>query len=88
MMIKKLIFLLIPIIGYSQISYKDIMSIDSEKMFKKVMIENGYEYNSNDERGLIYGWEIQKDSIEGNKSPKWGNYQKNGEFMVSFSRNS
>lgn len=26
------------------------MSIDSEKMFKKVMIENGYEYNSNDER--------------------------------------
>ncbi len=48
--IKNIVFILIPIIGYSQISYKDIMSIDSEKMFKKVMIENGYEYNSNDER--------------------------------------
>lgn len=64
------------------------MSINSEKMFKKVMIENGYEWNSNDEDGLIYGWEIQKDSIEGNKSSKWGYYQKNGEFMVSFSRNT
>ncbi len=51
-MIKKLIFLLIPIIGYSQISYKDIMSIDSEKMFKKVMIENGYEWDSKDGIGI------------------------------------
>ena len=83
-----LILLFIPLLGVSQVSYKDVMSIDSEKMFKKVMIENGYEWNSNDEDGLIYGWEIQKDSIEGNKSSKWGYYQKNGEFMVSFSRNS
>ena len=39
-----LLILLIPIISYSQISYKDVMSINSEKMFKKVMIENGYEF--------------------------------------------
>jgi len=43
--VKKLTFLLIPIVGYSQISYKDVMSINSEKMFKKVMIENGYKWN-------------------------------------------
>lgn len=85
---KLLIVLFIPFFGFSQISYKDVMSINSEKMFKKVMIENGYEWNSNDEDGLIYGWEIEKDSIDGNKSSKWGYYQKNGEFMVSFSRSS
>ena len=85
-MIKKLIFLLIPIIGYSQISYKDIMSIDSEKMFKKVMIENGYEWDSKDDNGFVYGWEIEKDSINGNKSQKWGYYSDNGEFGLSFSR--
>ena len=89
MMIKKLIFLLIPIIGYSQITFNELMSISDEKMFKKVMIENGYEWNSrDDEDGLIYGWEIEKDSINGNKSSKWGYYRYNDEFMVSFSRNS
>ena len=87
---KKLLILLfiVPAISFSQITYKDVMSINSEKMFKKVMIENGYEWNSNDEDGLIYGWEIKKDSIDGNKSSKWGYYRDNGEFMVSFSRNS
>ena len=43
---KVIIILLIPLVGFSQISYKDIMSIDSEKMFKKVMIENSWR-NSN-----------------------------------------
>ena len=46
---KLLLLLLIPIISYSQISYKDVMSINSEKMFKKVMIENGYEFGKSDE---------------------------------------
>ena len=81
-----LILLLIPLFGVSQVSYKDVMSIDSEKMFKKVMIENGYEWNSKDDNGLVYGWEIEKDSINGNKSPKWGYYRDNGEFGFSFSR--
>tara|TARA_B110000093_G_scaffold181150_1_gene224585 strand:- start:253 stop:696 length:444 start_codon:yes stop_codon:yes gene_type:complete len=43
---KVIIILLFPLVGFSQISYKDIMSIDSEKMFKKVMIENSWR-NSN-----------------------------------------
>ena len=83
-----LILLFIALLGVSQVSYNDVMSINSEKMFKKVMIENGYEWNSIDEDGLTYGWEIEKDSIEGNKSSKWGYYHKNGEFMLSFSRNT
>ena len=87
---KKLFLLLfiVPVISFSQITYKDVMSINSEKMFKKVMIENGYEWNSNDEGMLTYGYEIQKDSIEGDKSTKWGYYYKGGEFILSFSRTS
>ena len=45
-MIKKLIFLLIPIIGYSQITFNELMSISDEKMFKKVMIENSWRNNN------------------------------------------
>ena len=44
-----LILLFIPLFGVSQVSYKDVMSINSEDTFKKVVIENGYEWNSNDE---------------------------------------
>ena len=49
---KRLLFLLfIPIISYSQISYNDVMSIKSVDMFKKVVIENGYEFESLDDDG-------------------------------------
>ena len=70
-----LLILLIPIISYSQISYKDVMSINSEKMFKKVMIENGYEFGQSDEDDVIYGFDIVRDSIDGMKSSKWGRSQ-------------
>ena len=70
-----LILLFIPLIGLSQISYKDIMSINSEDTFKRVVIENGYEFDSFDEEGWVsYGFNIVRDSIEGNKSSKWGIY--------------
>ena len=75
---KLLILLLIPLFGFSQISYKDVMSIKSVDMFKKVVIENGYEYESLDEEGwLTYGFNIVKDSIEGSKSSKWMLYNNN-----------
>ena len=84
-----LLILLIPIISYSQISYKDIMSINSDKMFKKVMIENGYEFGFTYKDELVYGFEIDRDSIDGMKSSKWGRYGvKDDSFTVSFSRNS
>ena len=82
------LLLFIPILSYSQISYKDVMSINSEDSFKKVVIENGYEFNDIDEEGCItYGFNIERDSIEGNKSSKWGVYNKNdGKFTFQFNR--
>ena len=85
---KLILLLLIPIMSYSQISYNDIMSINSEKMFKKVMIENGYELDSRLNSGILYGYNINRDSNEGNKSTKWSVYRMNDEFLLSFSKNS
>ena len=86
---KLLLLLLIPIISYSQISYKDVMSINSQKMFKKVMIENGYEFGQSDEVDIVYGFDIVRDSIDGMKSTKWGRYRvKDDGFTLSFSRNT
>ena len=85
---KLLILLLIPLFGFSQISYKDVMSIKSVDGFKKVVIENGYEYESLDEEGwLTYGFNIVRDSIEGSKSSKWMLYNtKDDRFTLSFVR--
>ena len=83
-----LLLLFVPILSYSQISYKDVMSIKSVDMFKKVVIENGYEYESLDEEGwLTYGFNIVRDSIEGSKSSKWMLYNtKDDRFTLSFGR--
>ena len=83
-----LLLLFIPILSYSQISYKDVMSIKSVDMFKKVVIENGYEYDSmDDDDWLTYGFNIVKDSIEGSKSSKWMLYNTNDDrFTLSFGR--
>ena len=87
---KVLILLFIPILSYSQISYKDVMSIKSVDTFKKVVIENGYEFNDKDDDGWItYGFNIVRDSIEGNKSSQWSYYNtKDDGFTFSFSRTS
>ena len=59
-----LILLFIPLLGVSQISYKDVMSINSVDGFKKVVIENGYEYDSMDDDGwLSYGFISMKNLI-------------------------
>ncbi|MDB9994669.1 hypothetical protein OAD95_00825 [Flavobacteriaceae bacterium] len=86
---KKLILLLlfIPVVCIGQ-SYKDVMSISSVDMFKKVSIENGYEFDSLDDDGwLSYGFNIIKDSIEGNKASKWAGYStKNDIWTYTFSK--
>ena len=87
-----LLLLLIPFISFSQ-TYKDVMSIKSEDMFKKVAIENGYEYNSteniDEDDWITYGFNIVKDSIEGIKSLKWMYYNsKVDRFILAFSRES
>ena len=84
-----LLLLLIPFISFSQ-TYKDVMSIKSEDMFKKVAIENGYEFDNIDEDDWItYGFNIVKDSIEENKSSKWMSYNsKDDRFTLALSRRS
>ena len=84
---KKLLFLLlfIPTLSYSQITFEDIMSINSEKTFKRVMIENNYEFDQFNEEYIDYGLNIVRDSINGNKSTEWIRYKKsNGEFYFHF----
>jgi len=84
-----LLLLIIPTLSYSQITFEDIMSINSEKTFKRVMIENGLEYDESGNFGkqyIFYGLNIRKDSLEGNKSSLWGSYYKrNGEFRFQIS---
>jgi len=86
---KKLILLLfIPFVSFSQ-TYKEVMSIKSEDTFKKVAIENGYEYDSTDDDWINYGFNIVKDSIEGSKSSKWMGYNsKDDRFVLKLSRKS
>ena len=86
---KKLILLLLPLFSYSQ-TYKDVMSINSLDTFKKVAIENNYEFADEVEEGLVtYGYNIVKDSINGNKSSKWAFYKPEDDmFVLSFSKSS
>ena len=84
---KLIIFLFVPIVCYSQITYKDVMSISDVKHFKKVMIENSFENNGVDDGWLVYGYEIEKDSLDGNKSSIWGLYNLDDDrFMLQFIR--
>jgi hypothetical protein len=86
---KKLILLLlfIPLVSFGQ-TYKDVMSISSVDMFKKVLIENGYEYNSTLNDWITYGFNIKWDDNEGrNKSSRWAYYNlKDDRFNLNFSR--
>jgi len=87
---KKLLLLLlfISLISFSQITYDDLMSINSLDTFKKVAIENAYEFdNVNEDDWVTCGYHIARDSINGNKSSKWMYYSKTGDkFNLLFSR--
>ena len=66
-----LLLLFIPLVSFGQ-TYKDVMPIGSVDMFVKVAIENGYEFDSVDEEEWVtYGYNIDRDSIEGKNSNKW-----------------
>lgn len=65
------------------------MSIYSEDTYKKVVIENGYQFNDSDDGWITYGFNIVRDSIEGNKATMWSSYNtKDGRFDFSFNRTS
>ena len=81
---KLLLILFIPIISFSQ-TFEELSIIDSLDDFKKVMIENKYEFDSvDDDERVIYGFNLTKDSINGNKSEKWGSYSKDGSWSLLF----
>ena len=66
------------------------MSINSEKMFKKLMIENYFENyfekEKSDDDWITYGYDIQKDSINGNSAKMWGYYNSDDDrFLLIFS---
>ena len=86
---KKLILLLlfIPLVSLGQ-TYKDIMSISSVDMYKKVSIENGYTFVQEEADGWItYGFDVTKDSINGDTASRWLSYnKKDHRFSLEISR--
>tara|TARA_B110000259_G_C13896802_1_gene355208 strand:+ start:301 stop:789 length:489 start_codon:yes stop_codon:yes gene_type:complete len=82
-----LLLLFIPLMSVGQITYNDLMSINSVDTFKRVVIENGFEFDSSNDDTIWYGWNIVKDSINGNKSSKWAKYTPStGAFIFTISR--
>lgn len=65
------------------------MSINSVDMFKKAVIENGYEFSSEKDGDITYGFNIMRDSIDGDKSIKWAYYNTNNDrWTFTFSRSN
>ena len=82
-----IILLFISFNSFGQLSYSDIMSINSVNQFKKIMIENYYEYASEEDGVIGYGYQLQKDSVDGDKASMWGAYDINsGAFVFQLSR--
>ena len=69
---KLLILLLLPLFSFSQ-TYDDIVSINSLDTWKKVVIENGYEFANVDfdsEDWVTYGYGVTRDSNDAFTSAK------------------
>jgi len=80
-----LLLLLIPTLSYSQ-TYEDIMGINSEKTFKRVVIENGFEKSiekSNDTEVFYISYIYS--NLNGQKfSYDRGYYNDSGKFSFEF----
>ena len=76
---KKLLFVLlfIPLMSFSQeITFDELMSINSTDSFKRVVIENGFEFQAiEDDIFIWYGFELTKTN-EGDRATKWAMYNK------------
>ena len=80
-----LLLFIVPTLSYSQITYEDIMSINSLKTFKKVVIENGFEFDNDSLSVSWYGIDIQKNYNDESGSLLWsGYYKETGEFKFQF----
>ena len=67
----------IPTLSYSQITLEDIMGINSEKAFKRVMIENAYEFTSENDTLIEFGYN--------NKFSFWIDYVFGNEMSINVS---
>ena len=84
----RILFLLlfIPLLSFSQ-SYSDVMSINSLNIFKKVMIENDYQFEGVDDDGVVtYGYVFSRGSdFPDNTRSKVGVYNpKNNVWELTF----
>lgn len=60
---KNLLFLLLfPLLSFGQITYDDLMSINSLDTFKKIVIENDFENIDTDGDWVRYGFDVGRDS--------------------------
>jgi len=83
-----IILLFVPLLSFSQITYKDVMSINSLNQFKRIMIEKNYEYDESLENNnmILYGYNITRDSIKGDKATSWSYYNiKNNNWTIELS---
>ena len=79
---KLLILLLLPLFSFSQ-TFDELMTINSEDTFKKVVIENDYEFYQEEDGVIVYGWKL-----DGDNAQMWGNYNKNkNDVIFQFSQN-
>jgi hypothetical protein len=84
---KWLVFLFIPLFSFSQVTYKDLLSLNSVDQFKRVMIENNYQSVENEEETLTYGIYPTKNDEGEMVAYDWAFFfpEHNG-FMFSFTQ--
>jgi len=81
-----LLLLFIPILSYSQ-TFDELKMVNSLDDFKKVMIENKYEFDEISSDGSwMYGFNMIRDSVKGNGSEKWGSYYEDGGWRILFNK--
>ena len=80
---KLVLLLLIPIYSYTQ-NYNELLMINSLDDFKKVMIENKYEFIEISENGdWLYGFNVEE--VDGKKlGEKYGGYFIDGSWKLQF----
>ena len=81
---KKLLFLslFIPLISFSQVTYKDVMSISTKNTFLKVMLDNKYSKMESYSAELVFGLIPS----ENDTSSSFAYYYSDNRFMFQFVR--
>lgn len=81
---KKLILLLLLPLALQSQFYKDIVGIESVNTFKKVVIENNYQFSKEDGGWIFYGYGLEEKDDEVLAS-KWGGYSsEDGSWYFQF----